>query len=171
MPVAVVLMTHGHHHVGYGILLFASLGFLAFFVADFSHQGFVTMSKNATVHVVQNDRTYNFTQYYRDIDTNIEMTLEEAHLCLLNNMLAGDALMRKDGFLFAGEQPRWYLYGQILSESDIACAEDLIKCVLITPMSGPSPAVVQYGVIDVAFTIAKDVKRHVAAKLAEPDLA
>jgi hypothetical protein len=29
MPVAVVLMTHGHH-VGYGILLFASLAFLVF---------------------------------------------------------------------------------------------------------------------------------------------
>jgi hypothetical protein len=28
MPVAVVLMTHGHH-VGYGILLFCSLAFLA----------------------------------------------------------------------------------------------------------------------------------------------
>jgi hypothetical protein len=29
MPVAVVLMTHGHHHLGFGILLFCSLAFLA----------------------------------------------------------------------------------------------------------------------------------------------
>jgi hypothetical protein len=29
MPIAVVLMTHGHHHLGYSILLFTSLAFLA----------------------------------------------------------------------------------------------------------------------------------------------
>jgi hypothetical protein len=87
--------------------------------------------------------------------------LSDSEVRMLTAVIAGDPLVKKDGFLFADGEPRFYLFGQQQTENEgvwdlnVLVAAGLIK---EWPGGSASPALIPYRVTEHGFAVAKALK-------------
>jgi hypothetical protein len=85
---------------------------------------------------------------------------DDAALRMLTAMLAGDLMVRKDGFLFQDGEPRFYLYGQQQNVDECLTRELLSNagCIELVLGLSLSPALKYFAVTDFGWHLAKEIR-------------